>query len=169
MSDNAFQLFDLEPTWHVDLVELEKIYKTKQLQYHPDRMVRATEDKKKQAEAQAAMINQAYETLKSPIKRAELLLSLRHIDVSDETIHDSSLLQEMFELQEELMSVPTRERIIELKQDVQSRFESTEHLFSEGLGHQTPDLLKLNLHRLRYLDKLRVLCDQVLNSSPGNR
>lgn len=66
------------------------------------------------AAADSATINRAYETLLSPLKRAEYLLSLRGLEVKEEDKldDDPELLMEIMEAQEEIQDAESREEAL---------------------------------------------------------
>jgi molecular chaperone HscB len=66
----------------VDTALLEQKYKQLQGRLHPDRHVNAESGSKLAAIQQASLLNDAYTTLKSPLRRAEHLLQLKGIDTS---------------------------------------------------------------------------------------
>ena len=76
---NYFQLFDLSESYGLDLNKLTAEYHRLQLEYHPDKQSGASEEDRIAAQMAASYINDAYETLKSPLKRAAYVLSLIHI------------------------------------------------------------------------------------------
>jgi molecular chaperone HscB len=96
----------LEPGFDLDLDLIEKRYLGFQRAIHPDRFASKPARERAFAEAQAVALNEAYETLKDPLRRAAYLLSLKGIDASvskDETVRDPELLMEAMEAREALM------------------------------------------------------------------
>lgn len=72
--------------------------------YHPDRFINGSDQEKRIAIQKAAWINEAYETLKNPVKRARYMLEVGGLELNDdhETTVDSEFLMEQIELREEL-------------------------------------------------------------------
>ena len=105
ITDNPFENFGLKPVFTVDLDKIEEAYIKLQRLYHPDH---ATSANKMQYEQISAVINEHYSILKSPIKRAEILLKLRFkktlSDINQSEYFD--ILQETFELEEMLEESP---------------------------------------------------------------
>jgi molecular chaperone HscB len=81
-NQNFFTLLEMPLQSEVDTVVLEQKYKQLQAQLHPDRHVNAESGAKLAAIQQASLLNDAYATLKSPLRRAEHLLQLNGIDTS---------------------------------------------------------------------------------------
>ena len=94
-------------SFQVDADTLEREYKKLQTEYHPDKFTDASDSERVQALQHASLINDAYDTLKSPLKRAAYLLRLENIDPEEHNqnhLQESFLLQQL-ELREELESL----------------------------------------------------------------
>ena len=100
---NFFDLLALPQAWEMDSEALQSSYLTQQRLWHPDRFVGKPESQKAEALQQSALINQAYQTLLDPLKRAEHLLHLNGVETPKETVQDPELLMEVMEYQEVLM------------------------------------------------------------------
>ncbi|KAA3612833.1 MAG: hypothetical protein DWQ01_03785 [Planctomycetota bacterium] len=84
-----------------DLVEA---HRAASLRWHPDRFALAGEAARLQAEDEMALLNEAFDILKDPIRRAEALLTLEGFRKSETTDMSSSpeFLMEMMELKEQV-------------------------------------------------------------------
>lgn len=102
-----FSLFDLPVCYEIDKQLLTTRYQDLQRQFHPDKFARHSEHEQMQSIAKAATINEAYQALKHPLKRAEYMLFLQGIDINNEqhTMHDTAFLMEQLELREELDNI----------------------------------------------------------------
>ncbi|MCS3407545.1 co-chaperone HscB [Serratia sp. AKBS12] len=102
-----FTLFGLPVRYPVDGSLLASRYQDLQRQFHPDRFASQPERERLMALQQAATINEAYQTLKHPLKRAEYMLSLHGFDLGNEqnTLRDTAFLMEQLELREELDAI----------------------------------------------------------------
>ena len=107
---NYFELFDLEPGFVVDKILLHKNQQMLQSAYHPDRYVNANEQDKRLSVQQASWVNEAYQTLSNPVKRARYLLELNGLELNDETetTSDMAFLMEQLELREQLDDCPNQ-------------------------------------------------------------
>jgi len=88
----------------IDLKKLDQNYQNIQKEIHPDRFASLADEAKIVSIKKAAEVNDAYQTLKSPIRRAEYLLHLYDIDIHDEkynAVPQDFLMQQM-EWREEL-------------------------------------------------------------------
>lgn len=100
---SCYSLLNITPSFEIDLAKLESEYFKAQRLFHPDRFVGKTQEEKMAALQKSMDINQAYEILKNPLKRAQHLLELQGIIVGTEKdnvkpAHD--LLMEIMELRE---------------------------------------------------------------------
>ena len=104
LSRNHFELFGLPVDFIVDGDALAERYRELQRVVHPDRYASASDQEQRLALQQATQVNEAYETLKDPVKRAQYLLGLKGIDMDaqQETTRDTAFLMEQLQLREEL-------------------------------------------------------------------
>jgi molecular chaperone HscB len=98
VSQDWFAILTLPQTYTLDAGTLESAYFAAQRQYHPDRFVNKSAEEKLAAAQKSADINEAYNTLKHPLKRAQHLLALAGINALEGA--DNATLMEMMELQE---------------------------------------------------------------------
>ena len=87
---NHFATFDLTPAFKIDAGSLSSRYRDLQAAVHPDRFVNATDADKRVAMERAVRINEAFATLKDPVRRAMHMLSLQGIDGLDAKIGRAS-------------------------------------------------------------------------------
>ncbi len=85
MKDDFFALFGLPARYEVDEAVLDAAYRTVQSQAHPDRFANAGDAERRVAMQWAAHANEAYRTLRQPLKRAIYLLHLRGVDIQAES------------------------------------------------------------------------------------
>ncbi|MFT5837870.1 MAG: molecular chaperone HscB [Flavobacteriales bacterium] len=104
---NYFELFNIPVSFDVDLSVLPQTYQQLQRLTHPDKFASGSEQEKLVAIQKNAQVNDAYSILKSPLSRAEYLLSLRGIDLQHEqqTIKDTAFLMQQMEWREELAEI----------------------------------------------------------------
>ncbi|QRV90979.1 iron-sulfur cluster co-chaperone protein HscB, mitochondrial [Ceratobasidium sp. AG-Ba] len=70
---------------------------------HPDAWSSKPEKEKAAAAEYSSLLNKAYETLRSPLKRAEYLLSLRDIELGErDKLEDVEFIHDVMELREEV-------------------------------------------------------------------
>lgn len=101
---NYFELFEIPQRFDVDIAELSNRYRELQKTVHPDKFANAGEQQKLLAISKTAQVNDGYQTLKDPIRRAEHMLLLRGVDIDNEstTMKDSGFLMQQLEWREAL-------------------------------------------------------------------
>lgn len=95
-----FTLFGLPARYQIDTQALSLRFQDLQRQYHPDKFANGTQAQQLAAVQQSATINQAWQTLRHPLTRAEYLLSLHGFDLASEqhTVRDTAFLMEQLTL-----------------------------------------------------------------------
>lgn len=134
-SKTYFSLLDLPLRFSVDLADLEQRYREKSRNWHPDRFSRAPASERAAVLLRATELNEAYRTLRSDSKRAEYLLKLHGVDVSDESKKpalDPTFLSDILELREELADARV-ERDNEKLASIKHRIASEQKQLSERL------------------------------------
>lgn len=104
LKQDYFALFGLNLGFDIDTRKLHSEQQRLQSTFHPDRFVNASEQDRRLSVQQAAWINQAYETLSNPVKRARYMLQINGVDTSDEseTTSDTEFLMEQISIREEM-------------------------------------------------------------------
>lgn len=85
LEKDFFLLLNLPHTFSVDQTRLTENYLSLQSRYHPDRAAHLDNATKACYSEASAHINEAYHTLKDPLKRARYLLTLAGVDTEEET------------------------------------------------------------------------------------
>lgn len=81
---NHFQLFGLAQSYQIDIAQLDQQYRALQAQVHPDKSAHLPDAEQRMAMQRATLVNEAYQTLRSPLRRARYLLSLYGVDTQEE-------------------------------------------------------------------------------------
>ncbi|RKH19394.1 Fe-S protein assembly co-chaperone HscB [Corallococcus praedator] len=102
-----FDVFGLPRSHAVDVPALEKQFRELSLQLHPDRVAQGNARERLQALEGTTALNEAYKTLKDPVRRAFYLLKLHGIDLDREDAGAQkdmplAFLEEVMTLREEL-------------------------------------------------------------------
>lgn len=107
LTQNYFELFNFPVSFDLDLTELSNRYRKLQHTVHPDKFANASDLERRLSMQRSTLINEAYQTLKSPLQRARYLLQLNGVDLSRDTSTsmDSEFLMQQMRLREELEQV----------------------------------------------------------------
>ena len=93
-----FALFELQPSFRLDLEQLATRYRELARGVHPDRFADASEREQRLALERSASLNEAYQTLKNPPKRARYLLAMNGGELPIEvTVHDPDFLMQQMQ------------------------------------------------------------------------
>ena len=148
-NDDYFTLLSLPQTFDLNPAALEAAYFAAQRQYHPDRFAGKSAEEKLKAAQKSSDVNEAYNTLKHPLKRAKHLLSIHGITVLDEANSakpDQSLLIEIMELQEAIAEGN--------KPDITALITACEKDLSAAFKNNIFEAAKISTIRLSYLYKM---------------
>lgn len=101
-----FSLFGLPARFALDAAALDAAYKRVQSQVHPDRFAAATATEKRVAMQWAARANEAFETLRSPLRRAAYLCEMNGMPIGAETntAMPAAFLAQQLEWREQLQA-----------------------------------------------------------------
>ncbi len=153
---NHFARLGIEPSFDLDLADLERRYLKFQRDIHPDRF--ASKSQKEQAISlhHATDLNEAYDTLKNPVRRAEYLLALGGqslVPANGETIDDPALLMETMELREALSESENSEEIDGLVARVDGELTACHAALSGAFQRNDRKRAATETMRLKYLSK----------------
>ncbi len=95
-----YELFGIPRSLNLSLDELQQRFYALSRELHPDRFMRKPESERQRALDMSSALNDAYRTLKDPIKRAQYLLTLEGFDIGEQRSKDvpPELLEEVFDL-----------------------------------------------------------------------
>lgn len=161
-----FTLFGLTPGYVVDTQQLATRYQELQRQFHPDKYASRSQAEQLLAVNQSATINQAWQTLRHPLLRAEYLLLLNGFDLANEqhTVRDTAFLMEQLELREELDSIEQSADITALEafaSKVTTMIQSRSTRMVQELDGLQWEQAADTVRKLRFLDKLQHHIEQL--------
>lgn len=155
-----FARLGLERGFTLDPSALERAYFARQGQLHPDRFAARPPRERAISQAQATAVNEAYETLKEPLARAQYLLGLAGVAGfgdprgEDRTVDDPSVLAEAMELREELLGADDESAVTALSVRVEETKVDLIEALAEAFGQGDLDRAARDTLRLKYLCKL---------------
>jgi len=143
-SQDHFALFGMPRRFAIDLSELEQRYREVQTRVHPDKHVHLSDTERRLAMQWSTQVNEAYQTLRQPLRRARYLLHLAGIDVGLErnTAMPPEFLLQQMEWREALEEVrnaadyPATEQLhIRMKQEMAEQFQRLETQLDAAPDH----------------------------------
>jgi molecular chaperone HscB len=158
-----FSVFSLVPKLDLDLGMLEHQFHKLSRKLHPDRFARASASEKDWSLADTALLNDAYRTLRDPIRRTEYLLKLHGAEIGEEhagkdrggapedrssslgSRKDPSrvpadLLEEAFDLNMQLEEMRMSKKMGDSDPELQSSLEQASKKFNDMLDEVDRDL-----------------------------
>lgn len=170
---NYFELFHIDVSFDVDLPNLSSSYQTLQKSAHPDKFAHASEQEQRIAVQKSAQINDAYQTLKYPLLRAEYILVERGVDMPNEqqSFRDTSFLIQQMELREMLEDVRHANDVDAALLEVQSLLSSEYQTLLTQVREEIIENSSVsnaaacdNLRKLKFYQKLNVEVDRLEDS-----
>jgi len=121
---NYFEVFDLPKLLGIDPIMLEQKFHELSRKYHPDYFTTGSAEDKQKALTMTSLLNDAYRTLRHPVRRVEYLLELEGFK-SDGSKVPKSFLMEMFEINEQVEEVKSGsaspDQIAAVRSDIENR------------------------------------------------
>jgi len=161
---NHFELFGLAPAFALDAERLERSYREVQASVHPDRFAQSGDAERRASMEMTTRVNEAYRTLRSPLRRAVHLLELNGVDagLQTNTAMPADFLMEQIALREKLEEARDAEalgrlekELFALKEDLEARI--AERMDSRQDWSGAADLVR----KLMFLEKF----DEDLNAA----
>jgi molecular chaperone HscB len=156
-----FSVLGVARRFDLDLADLERRYKDLTKILHPDRFARADARARRASLSRSVQLNDAWRTLRDPVRRAEYLLRLAGIDLSESNQRipvAPALLMETMELREglaEARAARDGSRVRALAMDVRGRRTRALAEVAVGFAADQPDLEAIGrtLIPVRYYDR----------------
>jgi molecular chaperone HscB len=110
---DKFAVLGLPRSYELDEGVLDEAFRGLSRKLHPDRFARATPRERRFSLEQTTILNDAYRTLRDPVRRAEHLLALRGVKVAGEERGGAAAMPQEFLEQ----ALEDRERLLEAKME----------------------------------------------------
>ena len=156
-----FALFGLTPAFRIDALALDARFRELQARVHPDRFARAGESERRVSLQWATRVNEAYQTLKTPLSRAQYLLGLtgHGVDKGSNTAMPPEFLMEQMEWREavaEARQVHEAAELEDLRHRVGQRMNKSYGRLAELIDDDERDYAAAAdlVRRLMFLEKL---------------
>lgn len=167
---NYFELFGLSNDYNLDTQSLAETYRELQKRFHPDKFASASERDKLLALQKASEINDAFHTLKAPLRRAEYILALAGVDIRGEqqTLRDPGFLMQQMEWREQLeeiaQSADPDDEIFDLQQTLQTEKSSLQQTLQQALGDNAHEQAANAVRKLKFVLKFEQELEQLEES-----
>jgi len=161
LKQNFFELFRLSPGYLIDVSELASRYRELQQVVHPDRFANASEQERRLSMQAAAHVNEAFQTLKSPLLRARYLLELQGVAVDQPLTMPADFLMEQIDLREQLQALPAQAdallALMRLRDDLEQRIRDLQQAFAAMIAVGDYDAMQalLIFNKMQFLYRLQ--------------
>ncbi len=164
---DAFDLLGLPARFDLDGDVIERAFYERSKELHPDRFASAPAAERVVALSRSRALNDAYQTLKKPVGRAEYLLERAGFSIGENERLDPVTIMAVLEMREELAEARAAKATVKieaLQADMQQRrvrdLTELDRLFAQ----QDLDGIKRVLIGLRYVDRYLEECDTALDA-----
>ncbi|HTA92732.1 MAG TPA: Fe-S protein assembly co-chaperone HscB [Polyangiaceae bacterium] len=153
---DPFEALGVEPVFALDLAFLEQRHRDLSRTLHPDRHAVSGAAGRRMALGRAIEVNEAFRTLKDPVRRAEALLALRSVQSGEgkEPPASPALLMEVMERREALAEIRISKDHVALGRLI-ADVEREEQRIQAELGRQFSDSTADSAEILKKLGELR--------------
>lgn len=167
---NYFEIFGLTASFSVELNALTTTYQTIQKTVHPDRFAHASAQEQLLAAKKSTLVNDAYQTLKNPLKRAEYLLSLRGVEMPNEqaSFGDTMFLMRQMELREMLDDIQhagdQNQALLDASEELDQEYETLFHQLTQAIEENSESSNQAAtemVRKLKFYQKLHVELERI--------
>lgn len=155
-----FSLFNLPRRFQLDRDILERDYRELQSRVHPDKFAHLSDGERRLSVQWATRVNEAYQTLRSPLARGRYLLSLHGVDTQEETntAMPVDFLMQQMELRE-VLEAARQSRDMAALDALEARVKQMIHVLHQqlalALDEQHDDAAAAGIVRkLRFMEKI---------------
>ena len=135
-TQDYFSVFELPRKLNIDISALEKSFYAHSRKLHPDLFARASREEQEWSQEQSSHLNDAYRTLKDPIKRTEYLLKLEGVELEEQSKNATETARAKGEVKKQVVPPELLEEVFELNMQLE------EMRMSKKMGERDPQLVK---------------------------
>ena len=163
---NDFELFELPPQFALDRSQLDERWKALQREVHPDRFAAEGAVAQRVAMQWSVRINEAYQRLKDPLKRAAYLCELRGQPVNAEsnTAMPAAFLMQQMEWRETLDDTDALAALEDLADEVAAERKRVQQSLGQLLdGHGDVQAAVGQVRALMFIERFAAEVDAKLD------
>jgi molecular chaperone HscB len=151
-----FTFFGLPPKLNLDVAGLEKDFYELSRRLHPDLNARAGSQEQEWSLEQSSLLNDAYRTLRDPIKRTEYLLHLEGISIEEQSKSATERARATGEIKKQIVPPDLLEEVFELNMQLE------ELRMNRKMGEDEPGLIaEIANHKLALEAKHEALLNEL--------
>ena len=153
---NYFSFFGLPRKLNLDVAQLEREFYELSRKLHPDLNARADKREQEWSLEQSSLLNDAYRTLKDPIKRTQYLLGLEGVELEEQSKTATEKARATGEVKKQIVPPDLLEEVFELNMQLE------ELRMNKQMGEDDPVLAKdLVTHKAQFEKKSEELAEEL--------
>jgi molecular chaperone HscB len=153
-----FTFFALPRKLHLDVPALEKDFYDLSRKLHPDLNARAGSQEQEWSLEQSSLLNDAYRTLKDPIKRTEYLLQLEGVELEEQSKSATEQARSTGQVKKQIVPPDLLEEVFELNMQLE------ELRMQKKMGEDDPALIEeIGRQRLELEQKHEAIVQELQN------
>lgn len=151
-----FSFFGLPPKLNLDVAALEKDFYDLSRKLHPDLSARASGQEQQWSLEQSSLLNDAYRTLRDPIKRTQYLLRLEGVELEEQSKSATEQARATGEVKKQIVPPGLLEEVFELNMQLE------ELSMNAKMGEDDPVLVEeISKHKLALEAKYEALLKEL--------
>jgi molecular chaperone HscB len=151
-----FSFFGMPRKLNIDVARLEREFYELSRKLHPDLNARADKREQEWSLEQSSLLNDAYRTLKDPIKRTQYLLGLEGIELEEQSKTATEKARASGEVKKQIVPPDLLEEVFELNMQLE------EARMNKKMGEDDPALVKdLEAHKAVLQKKSEALSQEL--------
>ena len=151
-----FTFFGLPAKLNIDLPALEKDFYEFSRKLHPDLSARASLQEQQWSLEQSSLLNDAYRTLRDPIKRTQYLLLLEGVELEEQSRMATEQARATGEAKKQIVPPDLLEEVFELNMQLE------ELRMNKKMGEDDPNLkTEINRHKVALEAKHEALLEEL--------
>jgi molecular chaperone HscB len=151
-----FTFFGLPPKLNINVPALEKDFYEFSRKLHPDLSARASGQEQQWSLEQSSLLNDAYRTLRDPIKRTQYLLRLEGVELEEQSKTATEQARATGEVKKQIVPPDLLEEVFELNMQLE------ELRMNKKMGEDDPNLTKeIEQHKVVLEGKHEALLEEL--------
>ena len=151
-----FEVFSLPPKLGLDAAALEKSFYRLSREFHPDRFASKPADEQAAATEKSSHLNDAYRTLRDPIRRTEYLLATQGVEMEEQSVKATESARASGTQKKQIVPPDLLEEAFELNMQLE------EMKMAKQMGDDDPQLRKdLEAAKANFTGMLNALQQQL--------
>src|SRR5689334_11218867 len=151
-----FTFFGLRPKLNLDVPALERSFYELSRKLHPDLNARAGSQEQQWSLEQSSLLNDAYRTLRDPIKRTQYLLQLEGVELEEQSKSATEKARTTGEVKKQIVPPEMLEEVFELNMQLE------ELRINKKMGEDDPSLTgDITEHKIALEEKYEKLLQEL--------